>query len=158
MLSIEHTLAGDEIMQKISRAGHKVTESRRVVVELALRRTGYFSASDLYDEMKREAPTVGRATVFRTLDLLSSMHLLEKVHAGEGCHSYVICQSHHHHHLICNNCGTAVDFEDCSLSDLMQRLAQETRFLIHGHWLEVFGECEGCRQKTEEKRKSVGTV
>ncbi len=144
MSKIEHTPGGDLIMEKISEADHKVTESRRVVVELALKRDNAFSAAALYDDVKQLAPSVGRATVFRTLDLLSSMGFLEKVHMEDGCHNYVVCHGQHHHHLICNRCGAAVDFEDCSLNELLQQLASRTGFQIQGHWLEVFGLCRNC--------------
>jgi Fur family ferric uptake transcriptional regulator len=156
MNGIEKSSSGEEIMQKISATGHKVTESRRVVVELALKRESPFSAADLYEDIKRLAPSVGRATVFRTLDLLSGMQLLEKVHLGEGCHSYVVCQTRHHHHLICNSCGRTVDFEDCQLNELMQELARQTEFSIKGHRLEVFGHCRSCQENEKPLTVSNG--
>ncbi|MEI7556521.1 Fur family transcriptional regulator [Candidatus Chlorohelix sp.] len=149
MGTIVKTSAGEEIMQKISESGYKLTESRRVLVELALKHEGHFSAADLYETIKSEAPSVGRATVFRTLDLLTSMQLLEKIHLGDGCHSYVVCQSRHHHHLICNTCGLTIDFENCHLNELLQDLSRLTNFSIKGHWLEVFGQCERCQNKEQ---------
>ncbi len=146
MSNIEHTRAGDAIMEKISEADHKVTESRRAVVELALKREHAFSAAELYEIVKEKAPGVGRATVFRTLDLLTSLRFLEKVHMAEGCHNYVVCGGQHHHHLICDSCGVALDFEDCSLTELLQRLTERTGFAIRGHWLEVFGKCQNCQK------------
>jgi Fur family ferric uptake transcriptional regulator len=157
MSKIERTIIGDDIMLKISQAGHKLTDSRRAVVELALRREHHFSAAELYEDVKREAPSVGRATVFRTLDLLSNMQLLEKVHIGEGCHSYVVCQSRHHHHLICNSCGMTVNFENCALNETLQQLAQQTNFDIRGHWLEVFGQCASCQRKEQQEMALTGS-
>jgi Fe2+ or Zn2+ uptake regulation protein len=144
------TPQGDAILKKLSDAGYKMTDSRRAVVELMLRRQGHFSAADIYQDTKREAPKVGRATVFRTLDLLSQMNMLERVHAGEGCHSYVICGNHHHHHIICSSCGSSLSFENCELDNFIRKLEQDTSFRIHGHWLEVFGECVTCQKSVKE--------
>jgi Fur family transcriptional regulator, ferric uptake regulator len=140
------TPQGDAILKRLSEAGFKLTDSRRAVVELMLKRQGHFSASDIYEDTKREAPKVGRATVFRTLDLLSQMNMLERIHIGDGCHSYVICESHHHHHIICSSCGSSISFENCELEGFIKKLESQTNFRIHGHWLEVFGECVTCQQ------------
>ena len=132
-------------MVRLSDASHRLTESRRAVVELALKKEGLFTAADLYEDVRREAPGVGRATVFRTLDLLTGYRFLEKIHLGENCHSYVVCQERHHHHLLCSVCGKVVDFENCGLSDLLEELAKRTDFQITGHWLEVTGRCSSCQ-------------
>jgi Fur family ferric uptake transcriptional regulator len=54
--------------------------------------------------------------------------------------------SEHHHHLICSECDAVVDFTDCDLGELEQRLAQKFGFEIEGHLLEVFGYCQNCQK------------
>ncbi len=146
--AIEAELTGalDRAIQRISEAGYKVTAARRALVDLILRRSSYFSAADIWEDVQNLAPGVGRATVFRTLDLLTEMQMVGKIHVSDGYHPYVVCQGHHHHHMICSNCGTTSDFDECTLNELLQQLEHQTHFRIRGHWLEVFGVCESCQQ------------
>lgn len=152
------TNAVEKTLQRISEAGHKVTSARRVMVEVILRRSGYFTAADIYEDIKHAAPGVGRATVFRTLDLLNEIQLVEKIHQGDGCHRYVVCQTQHHHHLVCSSCGSTSDFDECTLNDLFQQLAQQMRFRIRGHWLEIFGVCENCQEAEQAASPKVALL
>lgn len=155
---VELASAVEQILQRISEAGHKVTSARRVVVELILRQAGYFTSADICEALKSVEPGVGRATVFRTLDLLNEMHLVEKVHLADGCHRYLVCQTNQHHHLICSRCGTASDFDEPTLNELFQQLARQTRFRIRGHWIEVFGLCENCQEVEQAQQPVLLTV
>jgi len=155
LVGAEFGISAEKIMETLGQAGYKSTSTRRVVVDLILRRAGYFTAAGLCEDTRLIAPGIGRATVFRTLDLLNELGLLEKVHLADGSHRYTICQSQRHH-LICASCGSASFFEESSLSDLLQQLAQRTRFQIRGHRLEVFGVCEKC-QTTEAQSLALAT-
>jgi len=90
---------------------------------------------------------VGRATVFRTLDLLANHGFLDRLHLPDGRHAYVLASAvdRHHHHLICSDCGNVIEFEVCSVEPMLTQLSRETNFAISGHVLEVFGVCADCR-------------
>jgi Fur family ferric uptake transcriptional regulator len=139
--TVERTL---DILQD---AGYRVTRPRRVVVEAVQRTTRAFTADELLHDLDRERSGVGRATVFRTLDLLVQHGQLDRLHRPDGCHTYVLSQGgdRHHHHLICSDCGAVVEFEDCTVAPLLEDLGRRTDFQISGHWLEVFGRCSACR-------------
>lgn len=128
-------------------AGYRITSPRRSVVEAVERTSRAFSADDIVRDLAVTAPGVGRATVFRTLDMLVQHGLLDRIHQPDGCHSYVRAGegSAHHHHLICSSCGVVVQFEDCTVQPLLEELSRRTDFQISGHWLEVFGRCSSCR-------------
>ena len=94
-------------------------------------------------------PSIGLVTIYRTLEILTKLGLICEVHAGGNCRSYLMRRpSEHHHHLICSNCGTVIDFTDCDLGELEQRLTEETGFKINGHLLEFLGQCENCLKGT----------
>lgn len=113
------------------------------------RLTGYtqpFSAEQVYADVQTDAETIGRATVYRTLDLLLARSWLARVHRDDGEHSYVLSDGGHEHHLVCTTCGSVTVFEGCDVEALIGGLAQRLGFLIEGHWLEAFGRCQRCQR------------
>jgi len=131
----------------LQESGYRLTGPRRAVIEAVQRTTRAFTADDLLRQLANDSMAVGRATVFRTLDVLVQNGILDRIHRPDGCHSYVLARdgSRHHHHLICSDCGTVVEFEDCELSPLLEDLSRRANFQISDHWLEVFGRCASCR-------------
>jgi Fe2+ or Zn2+ uptake regulation protein len=94
--------------------------------EIARQRSS-FTAAELLESVRLCAPQVGRATVFRTLDLLVEQGALRRVHTESGAnwgHSYVLCglADAHHHHLVCTVCGRVSDFEGCSVEGLIEEV------------------------------------
>jgi Fe2+ or Zn2+ uptake regulation protein len=88
-----------------------------------------------------------RATVYRTLEILASVDVLSRLLQPGGHPSYVVGNPGHRHHLVCSECGTTVAFTRCPVSDeVVGDLTRDTDFAIHGHHLEVFGLCPGCRE------------
>lgn len=138
---IERTLG---ILQE---SGHRLTGPRRKLVDVIHGTERAFTADELLQHLAGDDASVGRATVFRTLDLLVQHGVLDRLHRPDGCHTYVRSASsnRHRHHLICSDCGTVVQFEECTVAPLLEQLSQQTNFAISGHWLEVFGTCASCR-------------
>jgi Fur family ferric uptake transcriptional regulator len=134
----------DQLLEHLAERGYRMTGPRRQIVAMLAER-GSTTAQDVYDSLRATGSGIGRATVFRTLELLSQLGILERVHLPDGCHTYVLTQPGHHHHLICSDCGTVLEFSDCQLEAALDVLAKKTAFRIDGHWLEVFGLCEGCQ-------------
>jgi Fur family ferric uptake transcriptional regulator len=123
-------------------AGCRITAPRLLILEAIARRARQFTAEALADELRPYG--VGRATVFRTIDLLTELGILHRLH-GEGCHAYTACVPGHHHHLVCSQCGRVVNVETCGLEEQMRKLAHETNFAIDQHYLEFSGRCPACR-------------
>ncbi len=115
-----------------------------------LRRSTAFTAEELVAEL--QAAAVGRATVYRTLELLHAHQWLHLVHRPEGEHGYVVGEPGHHHHLVCRACGSVIAFEGCALDTLLGGLAERLGFRIEGHWLEAFGVCRSCQRATSDER------
>lgn len=134
-------------VQKAWRAkGFRLTEPRNQVLRLVVSYYAPFSAEQLYADLQQareEAP--GRATVYRTLEQLSSDGWLARIHSNTGEVGYYTSFPGHIHHLVCTSCGRVVVFEGCVVGDMLATLAQQTRFTIQGHSLEVYGLCDRCR-------------
>jgi Fe2+ or Zn2+ uptake regulation protein len=122
--------------------GYRVTGPRRAVVEAVLRQTRPFTAEQLVSEL----PRIGRATVYRTLEILASVDVVTRLLQPDGHPAYVVGQPGHRHHLVCSECGTVVAFTRCPVDELVRDLTRDTAFTIHGHHLEIFGVCPSCRE------------
>ncbi|HUZ02332.1 MAG TPA: Fur family transcriptional regulator [Thermomicrobiaceae bacterium] len=139
-------VAPDEVLAALRAYGIRVTQPRRTVVAEVCRRAGVFSADDVYHALERAGAGVGRATVFRTLDVLVGAEALGRVHRPDGAHGYVLHHPGHRHHVTCSSCGAVAEFEGCDLGALAEDLARRTHFRIEGHWLEFFGCCPDCQR------------
>ena len=139
----------EAILKRLAHEGHKLTGPRRAVLEEVVSRDAPFTSSELLDAVQAQAPGIGRATVFRTLDLLTRMGVVQRIHrdADSGrCHAYMVCEETHHHHLICKECGMVTDFtEDKELDSLVRQIEKRTAFQVEAHRLELVGLCPKCQ-------------
>jgi Fur family ferric uptake transcriptional regulator len=131
----------DLIVQRLGLRGHRITGSRRRVLEAVVQAPAHFSV----DDVVRLAPHVGRATVFRTMKLLHDLNVVCRVRMEDGRLHYRLSTRGHHHHLVCRSCGRVEDFATCDVAALVEELTSKTAYQIEGHWLEVYGRCASCR-------------
>ena len=125
----------------------KLNPQRSALLKVIASQHDHLSPEELYEKTRREYPGIGRVTIYRTLELLNKLSLVCRVHSADGCHSYMMRRpTEHYHHLVCSGCGKAVDFTDCDLSALEQKLSEKTGFEIQGHLLELYGKCNSCRE------------
>lgn len=131
----------DLIIERMELRGHRITNSRRRVLEAVLAQSGHFTVEDVLHRTRK----VGRATVFRTMRLLLDLNVVCRVMLDGGNLHYRLSSRGHHHHLVCNDCGRVEDFTNCDVEPLVQELARAMKYEIDGHWLEVYGRCQACR-------------
>ncbi len=124
--------------------GRRLTAQRRLVAE-ALRGTGHtVSAVELFASLRSENPHIGRATVFRTLDLLVEMGLAQRFEGDGHVHLYTSCEPVHHHHLVCRACGTTTDIDDAEVGALINSVRLRHRFTLDHDSLDFYGTCARC--------------
>lgn len=128
----------------LGEAGYYVTEPRRVVAEMVADRGDLFTALDLIGEAKRRRLAVGRATVFRALELFEELGLVERLDLPNGEHAYVLCEPAHHHHVICQSCGRGTEVEACGMEAVAREIEGRTGYVIDSHRVELFGLCPDC--------------
>lgn len=139
------TRAAGHLVQVLDRAGHRLTSPRLAVAGLVADRDGHFTAADLVMDARRRHPGIGRATIFRALDLFASLDLVERVDLPGGDHAYVACDPVHHHHAICTGCGRSLDVDDFGLTRVLNEIGRRSRFRVTDHRLEIFGLCAACQ-------------
>lgn len=130
----------------LDRAGYRLTEPRRAVAELIADREGHFTAADLLADARARRLELGRATIFRSLEVFTALNVVERLDLPSGEHAYVGCEPIHHHHLVCSSCGRTLEFGDAGMSKVLGEIARRTGFAIESHRLELFGRCPTCQQ------------
>lgn len=127
-------------------AGYRLTVPRRVVAELIAGREGHFTASDLVTDARVRRLRIGRATIFRALDLFEELNVLERLDLPNGDHAYVPCEPRHHHHVVCSGCGRTTEVDDQGLLAAVDEIERRTGYEIETHRLELYGRCPRCRR------------
>ncbi|HVY54425.1 MAG TPA: transcriptional repressor [Thermodesulfobacteriota bacterium] len=119
---------------------------QRLAVLKALRESGaYMSINQLDRKVKEMLPGTGLATVYRALETLEELGLIVKVHLEDGCHSYAVAPEGHMHPVVCTECNRVIEFAECPLGELSEKLTQDTGIQIENHFLQLFGKCRECR-------------
>lgn len=135
------------ISSALADGGRRVTGARMVLADLIREQSGHFTAADLVREARRRRLRLGRATVFRTLDLLTEIGALERLDLPSGEHAYVACEpERHHHHVVCRKCGKSAEVADSGLQTIVGELGRQSGFRIESHRLELYGLCPECAQ------------
>lgn len=128
-------------------AGYRLTEPRRAVAELVAARDGHFTANDLIADARALDLGIGRATIFRALDLFTELEVLERIDLPSGDHAYVPCEPQaHHHHIVCELCGAVTEVEDLGLGAAIDQIQRSTGWHVETHRLELYGLCPDCRE------------
>jgi Fur family transcriptional regulator, ferric uptake regulator len=132
--------------QQLSSLGYRITTSRRAVMEALREAHEPLSAQELLVRGRKHHQALGLVTVYRTLDLLSELGIVRRVHCSDGCHGYVGASPGHHHAILCVHCGRATEFQgQDDLTGLLGRVQRETGFEVDDHLLQLYGTCAECR-------------
>lgn len=132
-------------MSALDRAGYRLTGPRRSLAALIADHDGHFTAAELVAEARARRLGVGRATVFRTLEVLEELGAIERLDLPSGDHAYVACEPTHHHHVVCSSCGRTTEIDDAGLRTVVRDVARQTGYRVDEHRLELFGLCPACQ-------------
>lgn len=128
--------------------GLKVTRQRELILEEFLASPSHLSAEELYLRLRRNFPHIGYATVYRTMKLLAESGIACERHFGDRQTRYEPNSSEdHHYHLLCDNCGKIVEFEDPQIEKFLLQVAQSHQFTLSHQRLELYGLCPVCQKK-----------
>ncbi len=130
---------------RLREGGHKLTHARLTVLDVLEKSDGHLTSTELLEKVNTVDPTIGRASVFRALDLFTRLSLVRPTYIDSSVTpTYVLLPDGHHHHVICTNCGRVIEFPDCGLTVLAGELETRLGVKINGHLLEFYGLCEDC--------------
>jgi Fe2+ or Zn2+ uptake regulation protein len=142
------------LQNKLNKKGLRLTHPRREVIAILNTAAEPLTPQTIYQRSIKRNANIGLVSVYRTLDLLSDLDLVRRVHGQDGCHGYVIASPGHHHHLLCRKCSKAVEFSGSSdLAELISRIEEETGFIVDEHILQLYGLCPQCQRGNFENEK-----
>ena len=132
----------------LSDNGYRLTASRQAVIEIIASSQQALSPLSIYEKAHRQHSKLGLVTVYRTLEKLEELGLIQRVHQPSGCHAYISASTGHQHLLLCQTCGKVEFFseDDEKINFMISEVGEESGYRIEEHWLQLFGTCISCQQ------------
>lgn len=127
--------------------GCRITAQRRVIIAVLANSHHALQPLEVYSLSRAVNPRIGLVTVYRTLDRLEELGLVQRVHREDGCHMLMPAANGHEHYLVCTDCGRTILFQGDDLDSLFARVESRTGYQVSEHWLQLFGTCPQCRHK-----------
>lgn len=136
-------------IQRLKQAGYRLTQARLTVLEVLEAEHGHITSADVLEKVEGINPAIGRASVFRTLDLFTQLGIIRPTYIDTSLTpTYVMMHGGHHHHVICTDCKRFFEFDDCGMEALTRNLEETLDIRISGHLLEFYGLCAACQKQS----------
>ncbi|MGC6767685.1 ferric iron uptake transcriptional regulator [Enterococcus sp. LJL128] len=146
-----------KIKKQLHESGFKLTPQREATLLVLLENEkDHLSAEEIYFLVKRKSPEIGLATVYRTLEILTDIKVIDKVSFNDGLARYDLRKEgakHFHHHLLCLECGNIEEVEEDLLGEVEEIVEQRYHFVVKDHRLTFHGICQECQQKEAAEKK-----
>ena len=139
-------------LAKLQANGYRLTGSRRTVVEVMASSSRALSPLQVYDLARAQYAGLGLVTVYRTLEKLEELGLIQRVHQPQGCQAFIAAFNGHQHLILCSRCGKVEFFSGDNLEPFFQQIGENTDFLVQDHWLQLFGLCADCRSEQSQQQ------
>lgn len=148
-MATTHSNDISSIKEKLHRAGYKLTPQREVTVQVMLENdTEHLSAEEIYMEVKNKNAGIGLATVYRILEILTELKIINKITFQDGLARYDLNKGDHQHqphHLLCLNCGKIIEVKEDLLEEIEEDILHRYRFKVSDHRLTFHGICKECQ-------------
>lgn len=145
----------EKVKDLLREKGLKVTSQRLMVLNiLSTHGDEHLTVEEIYDLAKEESPEIGLATIYRTVQVLLELHVIEKVTFDDGFTRYELNgeetgSGHRHHHAICTQCGKVYSLETDLLDTLEKQVFKSLGFEVTDHEVKLYGLCSACRRKAQ---------
>ena len=145
----------EKLKDLLREKGLKVTSQRLMVLNiLSAHGDEHLTVEEIYDLAKEESPEIGLATIYRTVQVLLELHVIEKVTFDDGFARYELNgeetgSGHRHHHAICTQCGKVYSLETDLLDTLEKQVFESLGFEVTDHEVKLYGLCSACRRKAQ---------
>lgn len=135
----------DDLASVLRGSGGRLTAPRRQVLNVVAGTTDHLTAEEILERVQVDAPDVHRATVYRTLETLTRLNVIEHTHLGHGPAVYHLASAHHHH-LMCEHCGLVIDIDAKVFKDLERRVHKDYGFHADPGHFAIVGLCADCSE------------
>jgi Fur family zinc uptake transcriptional regulator/Fur family ferric uptake transcriptional regulator len=124
--------------------GYKLTEQRRLIIRAFIESSGHHTAQEIFDLVKVKCMDINFSTIYRNLELLSELEIINKLQIESGISHYELMGLAHHHHLICKKCGDMKEIDICPYANLGDEQLKAIGFKVTDHKFEIYGYCSKC--------------
>lgn len=142
----------DRIKDRLREEEHFITEPRETIIEYLTSNAEAATADEIVEDLQEQGHDIDRSSIYRTINLFSELGIVDNVLFRDGVKRVELASEFggsHHHHLICEECGDVIEFEECGIENL-QRIAEiKHEFQVENHHMEFYGLCSNCRVKQE---------
>jgi Fur family ferric uptake transcriptional regulator len=139
--------ASNSLLEALRARGVRLTPQRAIIFEVIEKLHDHITAEEIYQQVQVVSPYISLTTVYRTLELLQELGLVNQTNLGRG-QAYFALKAHGpHHHLVCQECGRIDEFADALLISLRAELKQQYQFEACIDHMSIFGLCQACRKK-----------
>lgn len=141
---------GDRLLEtaiaRLKSSGYKLTKARRAILEILCQHDAHLTSTEVLEQAAKSKEPIGRASVFRTLELLTELGMIRPTYLRPGAPNYIVMpESGHHAHIICPQCSRVIEIDECEIDDLLETLGEHHSIEFTGHLLELYGKCNNCR-------------
>jgi len=158
-ISRQNMREAEEIfLRHLKRVGLKQTEQRNTILRTFLETRDHLSTDELHRRVQRKDPRIGYTTVYRTLKVLAECGLASEVAFHDGIARYEHQYNRRsHHHMVCTECGSSVEFFSPEVDQLEQEIGRKHRYLTTRHTFQIYGVCADCREANgrEDSRREL---
>lgn len=141
----ETPMTPDLWLDQLKENGYRLTTARRTVVNLIAGTIRALTPLEVFEKARRKNPALGLVSVYRTLEKLEELHLIQRVHQPGGCQAFIAASRGHEHLLLCQRCGHVTFFKGDDLDSLIDTISKKTGYQVRDHWLQLFGLCKSCQ-------------
>lgn len=136
----------DNWKSELSKSGYRLTKPRRAILEIIAGSSRPLTPMDIFDQARPKAPGIGLVTVYRTIEKLEELKLVDRVHQIGQCQTIIKGTSGHQHLLICTRCGNSAYFDGLETEGQYKEIGKTFGYKVTGHWLQLSGLCLNCQK------------
>ena len=137
----------EDWLEKLQSVGCRITAPRKAIVDILISSDRALNPSEIFDAGRARVRGLGLVTVYRTLETLEELGLVQRVHQPEGCQAFVPLMQGHNHLLLCTRCNRYAYFKGEDLENFFDSVGEQYGYHITDHWLQLFGLCQICRDE-----------
>ena len=134
-----------EWLTRLQNHGYRVTAPLKTLVEILSASPCALGPLQLVEMGRQSCPGMGLVTVYRALEKMEELGLIQRVHQISNCSMYLRAAHGHEHLLLCLSCGRVEFFSGDNLNELINQISEKSGFAIQEHWLQLYGLCSDCR-------------
>ena len=146
-MDITQTQVFKKWQHALTRSGYRLTQPRRVILEIIAGSSRPLSPIEIFDQAREITAHIGLVTVYRTVEKLEELKLIDRVHHIGQCQTVFKGSQGHQHLLVCTECGKSAYFKGLQAEDQFAAVGETYGYEITGHTLQLSGLCPDCRKK-----------